>query len=268
MPNVTKPARYWILTIPQHCYTPYLPDGVQWIKGQLESGSSTGYLHWQLAISLPTAARLSRVVQIFGRESHAEPSRSAAVDEYVWKEDTRIEGTQFELGRKLLKRSSQKDWETIWNDAKNGSIDGIPADVRVMHYRTIRAIQKDYLKPQALEKEVFVFWGRTGTGKSKRAWEEASLNAYPKDPNTKYWDAYQEQEHVVIDEFRGKIDISHMLRWLDRYPVTVECKFGAVCLRAKKIWITSNMDPRNWYPELDQETVAALLRRMNITQFL
>lgn len=65
----------------------------------------------------------------------------------------------------------------------------------------------------------------------------------------------------------GCIDIAHLLRWLDRYPVIVEVKGGSQVLKAECIWITSNLDPRSWYPDLDQETLAALLRRLNITHF-
>ena len=43
---------YWLLTIPQHCFTPYLPNGVQYIRGQLEQGGNTGYLHWQILVAL------------------------------------------------------------------------------------------------------------------------------------------------------------------------------------------------------------------------
>lgn len=124
------------------------------------------------------------------------------------------------------------------------------------------------MEPIGVEKTVQVFWGPTGTGKSKRAWEEATTEAFPKDPRTKFWDGYRGQCSVVIDEFRGDIDISHVLRWLDRYPVIVEVKCGSVVLRAKSIWITSNLDPRKWYPNLDKETQDALLRRLNITEFV
>lgn len=75
---------------------------------------------------------------------------------------------------------------------------------------------------------------------------------------------------MVIDEFRGEINISHMLRWLDRYPVIVEAKHGSVVLNAHTIYITSNLDPRFWYankPFIGQETIDALLRRMEITEF-
>lgn len=70
---------------------------------------------------------------------------------------------------------------------------------------------------------------------------------------------------MVIDEFRGGIDIAHLLRWLDRYPVIVEVKGSSVVLKAKKIWITSNLNPEQWYEGLDQATTQALLRRLNVT---
>jgi hypothetical protein len=93
------------------------------------------------------------------------------------------------------------------------------------------------------------------------------MDAYPKDPRTKFWDGYQGHDRVVMDEFRGDIDIAHLLRWFDRYPVNVEIKGSATVLRARQIWITSNLDPREWYPTIDEATKAALLRRLHITYF-
>lgn len=123
------------------------------------------------------------------------------------------------------------------------------------------------MAPVAVERTVHVFWGGTGLGKSRRAWDEAGLDAYPKDPRTKFWDGYRGQHHVVIDEFRGGIDVAHLLRWFDRYPVVVEVKGAATVLKATTIWVTSNLDPRSWYPDLDDETRNALLRRLTITHF-
>lgn len=94
------------------------------------------------------------------------------------------------------------------------------------------------------------------------------MDAYAKDPRTKFWDGYSGQLNVVMDEFRGGIDISHMLRWLDKYPVLVECKGSSTVLKARSIWITSNIPPREWYPDLDRATLDALLRRLTIREFL
>lgn len=84
---------------------------------------------------------------------------------------------------------------------------------------------------------------------------------------SKFWDGYRGQTNVVIDEFRGVVNISHLLRWLDRYPVIVEVKGSSTVLCAEKIWITSNLHPREWYPDLDQATMEALLRRLTIVHF-
>lgn len=90
-------GRYWLLTIPHADFLPYLPEPVQYIRGQLELGGETGYLHWQVLVSFKTKCRLAFVKKLFGDSCHAEPSRSAAANEYVWKQDTAVAGTQFQL---------------------------------------------------------------------------------------------------------------------------------------------------------------------------
>jgi len=261
----TPQGRYWILTIPQHEFIPYLPAGVAWIRGQLERGEG-GFLHWQVAVAFPKNVRLAAVRRIFG-PAHAELTRSDAAIDYVWKDDTRVDGTQFELGERLLRRNAKRDWQEIWDAAKEGRVEDIDVAARVQHYRTIKQIATDHLVAPEMERTVNVFWGATGTGKSRRAWAEAGAAAYPKDPRTKFWCGYQGGANVVIDEFRGGIDIAHILRWFDRYPVLVEVKGGATVLRATTIWITSNISPDQWYPTLDAGTKAALLRRLTVTHF-
>lgn len=257
---------HFILTIPYADFTPFLPHQFSYIKGQLEH-SESGFLHWQIVVGSKKKVRPTAIKSILGSSVHVEPTRSAAADEYVWKDDTAVTGTRFELGTKPINRSSVKDWEAIRGMAKGGKLDDIPPDVFIRSYVSLKRISVDYCEPVAVEREVFVFWGATGTGKSRRAWSEAGIHAYPKDPNSKYWDGYRDHEHVVIDEFRGIINISNVLRWFDRYPVLVEVKGSSAVFVGKKIWITSNIHPREWYPGLDPSTLAALLRRLSITEF-
>lgn len=258
---------YWILTIPHADFLPYLPKECSWIRGQLERGDSTGYLHWQCITSLNTKGRLSAIKRIFGATVHAELSRSAAADAYVWKDDTAVPNTRFELGNRPVKRNSSADWESVRAAAQQGRLVDVPADIYVRYYGNLRRIATDNLAPVAIERRVCVYWGATGTGKSRRAWDEAGFEAYPKDPRTKFWDGYRGQANVVIDEFRGDVAIGHLLRWFDRYPVNVEVKGSAVPLTATTFWITSNISPRQWYPDLDEETMNALLRRLEVTHF-
>ena len=263
--GVLRQARYWMLTIPVHLFLPYLPPGIDYLKGQLERGES-GYEHWQIVCYTTVKRTLRWMRDTFG-DVHAEPCRSAAAESYVWKEETSVAGTRFELGRKAFQRNNARHWEEVWHQAKSGKIEEIDPSIRIPHYRTLRAIAGDFAEPVGMERTVYVFYGRSGTGKSRRAWEEAGPLAYPKDPQTKFWCGYGGQENVVIDEFRGGISISHILRWLDRYPVIVEIKGASVPLRALRLWITSNVHPCNWYADLDRPTLEALLRRLNITEF-
>lgn len=260
-------GKYWLLTIPQSSFTPYPVPGCCWIRGQLESGDTSGYLHWQIFVCTDKKRRLRWFKDTFGATCHAELSRSEAAEQYVFKEDTRVPNTQFEFGRKPFKRNSKEDWEKVWEMAKAGNYEEIDPAVRVCHYRTLRAIGSDFTRPVGVVRTCRVYWGRTGTGKSRTAWEEAGLGAYGKDPNTKFWCGYRGQKDVVIDEFRGNISISNILRWLDRYPCSVEIKGSSVPLAAERIWITSNVPPSSWYPDLDGATYMALERRLQIVEF-
>ena len=149
-------AKYWILTIPQHLFLPYLPDACEYIIGQMEVGNNTGYLHWQIVVSFKKKVVLSYVKNIFGNEIHAQMTRSAAADEYCHKEDTGVPGTKFKLGKKSLKRNSEKDWDLIRSHAKSGLFDEIPADVFIRNYSSLKKIYVDNIRPVAQEKNVYV----------------------------------------------------------------------------------------------------------------
>jgi len=125
---------FWLLTIPENEYNPQDHPDCQWIKGQLEEGES-GYRHWQIIVALKRKSSLAGIKKIFGNQAHAELSRSEAANDYVNKEETRVQGTQFEYGSKPIRRNSKVDWESVWTAAKSGAIDTIPAHVRLTSYR-------------------------------------------------------------------------------------------------------------------------------------
>lgn len=259
-------SRYWLGTIFRDEPFSELPAGSNWIKGQCEICPTTGRRHVQFVVGFEKQQRLAAVKRYLG-EGHYEPTRSVKADEYVHKDATSVPGTRFEFGTKAFRRNVAHDWDQIKALAQSGELESIPSDIYVRYYHALSRIAIDHLQPVAVERNCYVFWGTTGTGKSLRAWSEAGPSAFSKDPRTKWWCGYKSQKNIVIDEFRGSIDVSHLLRWLDRYPVVVEVKGGARPLAAESYWITSNLDPRKWYPEIDDETLAALLRRLNITHF-
>jgi hypothetical protein len=222
---------FWMLTIPHYGFTPYLPPGVRWIRGQLECGVG-GYLHWQLVAAFVSKQSLSGVRSLFGPYNAELTYSETGSTEYVWKDDTAVHGTRFELGVKPIDVRSATDWDSVWASATTGDFQSIPAGIRVRSYNSLRSIRSDHARPKAMDRSCDVFWGTTGTGKSYRAWQEATYEAYSKDPRSKFWCGYAGEANVVIDEFRGGIDISHLLRWLDSYPVTVEIK-GLLAFNAR-----------------------------------
>lgn len=111
-------------------------------------------------------------------------------------------------------------------------------------------------------------WGKPGTGKSRRAHKE-NPEAYCKEARSIWWNGYLYEKEVIIDDFGIKgIDINHLLRWMDRYPMYVQNKGGMTALYATKFVITSNFPPEDCFklddgrdhPQLD-----ALIRRLKIT---
>lgn len=266
MSTTVSQARYWIGTISLADWTPHLPDGITWLRGQPERGDG-GYEHWQIVFSFTQKKTLSQAKRLLGvATAHLEPTRSSAAKEYVWKLDTRA-GEPFEFGTEVLERNKRTDWTRVRLLASAGRFDEIPADIYIRYYGNLRRIYADNIRPTAMERTVTVYWGATGTGKSRKAFELAGETAYSKDPRTKFWCGYSGEESAVIDEFRGAIDISHLLRWFDRYPVTVELKGSSAPLMVKTFYVTSNLDPRNWFPELDSSTLSALMRRLKVEHF-
>jgi len=268
MPNNSQQkAKFWIATVPGSSeWTPpsSLPPKVIYMCGQKEIGSESGYIHWQVMVTFSQQVRRPYCLSVFTNNTHVEPTRSEAAEAYCTKEDTAVPGSRFVLGARPLKRNSKTDWEKIKLQAKTGNIEEVPADIFIRHYSTLNRIAKDYAQPTFRgEQEVYFFWGVSGSGKSHRVFDEiGEQKYYLKAPTTKWFDGYQGENIIVIDEFRGVVEISHLLKWLDKYPCAVEVKGGQAILKSKKWYITSNLPYTDWYKDLDEETMGALARRL------
>jgi len=97
--------------------------------------------------------------------------------------------------------------------------------------------------------KLIVIYGEPRTGKSSMAREIAPGAYYLGSSNsdTVWWDGYEDQETVVIDDFYSWIRYDTLLRLTDRYPMQVDVKGGKRNFLAKTIIITSNQDPKDWY---------------------
>lgn len=133
----------------------------------------------------------------------------------------------------------------ISNGATDEEIGLHSFDLFCRYHRSFK-LWRNIVQPQRNHPvEVIVIQGPTGTGKSRWALEHHP-NAYWKQ-RSQWWDGYENQEVVIMDEFYGWVPFDTLLRLCDRYPFLVETKGGQVNMLCKKVIITTNAVPNSWY---------------------
>lgn len=232
-----------------------------YVVGQAEKGKINNTLHIQFFVNFKYPQRFTKITK-FDKSIHCEKvTINNGADNYCMKEDTRVEGP-YKFGNYPQKQNNPYDWENIWNLAKENRIDEIPPSIRIRNYNTIKNIAKDYMDFEDCEhlRGIWI-WGPAGRGKSKWVRDHVPSNElYPKMLN-KWWDGYNNQRVVVLDDFGLEGDfLSQELKiWSDRYGCLLENKGG--CLQSRYEWfiITSQYRIKDIFT--DFETREALHRR-------
>lgn len=232
-------------------------------KGQEGTEHVQGYIELLEKVSLVAFKRLPGMERV-----HCEIRRGTAMEAstYCKKDDNFLE-----LGN-LQMPGRRTDLEAIRERIANGAtaLEIAESDFGKWcqygkRFESYRALLNG--KPRDFKSMVHVYTGATGTGKTRKVYEE-NENVYPVSvPTTKggavWFDGYMGHDNVLIDDYRGEYEFSFLLRLLDRYPMQVPVKGDFVNWRPKKIFITSNHPPREWYPMLSDEDFAPLQRRLD-----
>lgn len=137
----------------------------------------------------------------------------------------------------------------------------------IKFHKGIVALKEHTYSSRDYKTTVHWYYGETGTGKSKVAYEEAvaSGSYYYKDPTNKWWDGYFQQTVVVIDDYRRDFStFAHLLRLFDRYPLSVEYKGGTIQFASMTIIITTPKSPKDTWEGRSCEDIAQLLRRITM----
>lgn len=123
----------------------------------------------------------------------------------------------------------------------------------VRYHRGLEAMKGTQYSDRKEPPEVIWLWGVTGSGKTREAVDCETF--YIKD-GTKWWDGYEQQVRIVIDDFDGVWPFRDLLRLLDRYPYQGQTKGGYVKINSPKIYITCEYPPDHWWSnnELAQMT--------------
>lgn len=272
--KMSKGSRSWCFTLNNYteeerdalrdCKCVYMLFGYE--RGDEGTPHLQGYVHYK------DAKTLSAMKKIMPR-AHLE-IRKGTVDQAV--DYCKKEGDFEEFGKKPLSQKEKGEanksrWRVINEKAKEG--DEVWLEQNEPHvYHTGLATFRSHKKARTLPLDYVdtphEWWvGPTGTGKSKKVWEEYPTH-YAKEKN-KWWCNYTGQEAVVIEEADPK-NMEHLADrlkvWADRYPFPGEIKGGRVeGIRPLKIIVTSNYSPEECF--LNQNDLEPILRRFRVVQF-
>lgn len=248
--------------------------GAAYLAYQPESGAGTGTKHIQGVISFVHNRTFSAVAKYIAGW-HIEVMRGTmdqAVD-YCSKEEMRDADAPFaftEEGTRPLSAGSvggRSDLKAVSELVKNGA--GI-ADVAAAHPVSVicfgRGIQQLIglrTSRRSHATQVFWFYGPTGSGKTRAA-SDAEPDAYWKANDNKWWDGYESQEAVIIDDYRtSTCAFNFLLRLMDRYPMQVEVKCGTREFVARRLYITTPKSPRETWNLRTDEDLGQLVRRIH-----
>jgi hypothetical protein len=211
---------------------------------QEELGDTTGTPHLQGFVRFKSNKRFNAVTKLMPG-MHIEQAKCSMEKciAYCTKEKTRY-GEQYEIGTRTTQGTGNKiRWEEAYKAAQEGRIEDIPAELKFRFYKTIKAIIHDHQKiPDTLETANHLWiYGETGTGKT-HAVRTQCTDLYLK-PLNKWWDGYQNQSQVHIDEIAPEHTpyfAANLKIWVDKFAFPAECKGYSITIRPKKIIITSN----------------------------
>lgn len=254
-------ARNWFLTINN-----YTDEDISYSRGYKceyiligKEVGEQGTPHLHLYFELKSQKTFSKIKKEFPRANIQVAKGNAEQNKNYLSKQNLI----YEFGEAKLqgKRTDLQNAREILEDT--GKISDVILEAT--SYQSIRMCEcylKYHERKRSWKPVVKWYYGKTGTGKSKSAYEESSEDVYTTGKTIKWWEGYDANEHVVIDDFRKDFCCFHeLLKLLDRYPYRVECKGGSRQLLATQIIITSAYHPKDIYE--GREDIQQLIRRIN-----
>lgn len=279
MPSIHNASTNWVFTLnnptpaDEQALLEYLPFKYlifQYELSESETMHIQGYVVLDRRLRLPALKKLHNGVHWEVRRGTHEQAV-----EYCSKKDTHIAGPYiYGTDEGIAKKRGQRS-DLLAVKAKIDQ--GVPMeDIWDQHFATTARYHKSFevykdVKSkhrhfeQGEKPKVVILWGPSGTGKSTKAKKDYPDAYWLTKPSqvtsTVWWQGYEGQTTVVLDEFYGWIQYDLLLRMLDYYAVTVEKKGGSAKLAAKTFVFTSNSHPDDWYKKVKDTT--ALKRRIS-----
>lgn len=184
------------------------------------------------------------------------------------------EGKYEEIGVRP-KQGKRTDLDAIKDDIMRGKkVDDIVLEQPMIYHQYGRTLNKieDLTMRKNYRKEMtkgIWYYGPTGVGKSHIAFEGFTPETHYVLPNDNgWWDAYTQQDTVIINDFRGEIRYNELLNLVDKWPFTVKRRNREpMPFTSKLVIITSSLKPEDVYHNRnDEDKIEQLLRRFDVIE--
>lgn len=223
-----------------------------------------GYGYWKNKKSFGT-------LQKFFGNAHIEPAKGTARQNQVY---CSKEGDYEEFGE-LPEQGRRTDITAFRDEILSGKTEEelimeFP-EMMAKYDRFYQRCRNILLKKKAQEMiipEVVVITGEPGTGKTHTIYAENNIEDVYKvevgdgSSGSVWWDNYNGEKTILIDDFHSNLKLDYMLRLCDKYPMKLNIKGGHTWKCAEKIYITSNITIDKWYPNCPDIHKRALSRRI------
>lgn len=249
-------------------------DNFRFLIYQIEEGEEDLTPHIQGTLCFKNERRKKMISDQLRGRAHVEFCNNVFKSiNYCRKAKTKIAGP-WEYGENPIGQGHRSDFDEIIKMAKEQKsykeiLEKFPGTV-IRNQRNIQNTLAEYCKPRDFKSEVIIYYGKSGTGKTRRVFEENNKDKIYKtmvSNGTLYLDGYEPNYHeiVLFDDFYGGIKWTELLQLMDRYPHRCHLKGSSVQWKPKKIYFTSNTHPSEWYPNQSKNPVKweAFTRRID-----
>lgn len=274
-----KQSRRWCFT--EHGESPILFDAseMNYLVYQKETCPTTNKSHWQGYVEMKKKITLGGIKKKVSNNAHWEIAKGSAESNkaYCHKEQ---EGSsdKAEYGEPMA-QGERTDLEAMTKSVLSGEmkVSEILEANPIMYHTYGRTLEKaEVMRMNKRHKTsrtwIVWIWGKTGTGKTYalkklieaegRKYEDAYWHTVN---DREWWQTYEQQEDVILDDYRGELPFQYLLRLGDEYPVAVTKRnIGTINFTSKMIWITSSKPPQEIYSKMTDSTdrIEQLLRRI------
>lgn len=282
-----RKSRNWVFTVNN-----FASDYIACLKSRIDDCSSkpvfircqgeigaSGTPHIQGMAIFSTARKFTTVAKFLtGRQDvrgiWLAPMRGSGDEAYAYtsKEESRMPGTDHileygTLPRNVNRPGGRTDLEDVAEAVRNGgTLRTLYTEHLVPMLRYSNSITRaiaHFAPRRSTVPRVLWFFGPTGTGKSKLA-HEMYPDAYRKSCVDGWWDCYDREEAVIIDDYRANAigNFPSMLRLFDPYPLMLPVKGAFVQFDSPNIIITSPYHPEECWKNQTAENMDQMLRRI------